>query len=75
MVGGGIFPFEFLPEAISAVGRRMPNGWALNKLRTVLFGGIDPAGFAIGCAFLVAALAILAAWLGHRVQRSFGVPR
>jgi len=58
MLGGAFFPFEAMPAWMAAIGKRTPNGWALEELKAILFdrasAGEIGAGFlALGLAFLV----------------------
>ena len=73
MVGGSFFPFEVMPPWLAAVGRSTPNGWLLDRLRTVAFedaalGSLVPP---------IAALALLAsvlAWTAIRRLPRFVLP-
>jgi ABC-type Na+ efflux pump permease subunit len=67
MVGGGFFPFEAMPDWLAAIGRRLPNGWALEQFKTILSGGAFD-GLPWGAAGLAAVLA-LGWWLAARRLR------
>jgi ABC-type multidrug transport system permease subunit len=73
MAGGSFFPFEAMPAWMAAVGRRTPNGWALERLKSILIG--DGEAGSLGTAFLILAavtmgLFVLGSW---RLRRKFGV--
>ena len=65
MLGGGIVPFDWMPESLARIGRLTPNGWSVVQLQSILAGASQPIAFAI-----VAGIAIVA-WLGAiwRVRR------
>lgn len=54
MVGGSFFPFELMPDWLAAVGRRTPNGWALEQLKAILSGSVVMGR--LGAAFVVLAV-------------------
>ncbi len=71
MAGGSFFPFEIMPDWMAAIGRRTPNGWALQQLKVILLQ--DPEPWALGAAFLGLVVAggaffMLSAW---RVRHRF----
>ncbi len=71
MVGGSFFPFEAMPAFLAAIGRRLPNGWALEQFKAILGGGATAAGVAPAAAALLAAL-LLTSWLaGRRLRGGF----
>jgi ABC-type multidrug transport system permease subunit len=71
MLGGAFFPFEAMPDWMAALGRRTPNGWALERLKGLLLGRSDPAELLPGLAVLVLALAILTWLAARRLERRF----
>jgi ABC-type Na+ efflux pump permease subunit len=71
MLGGAFFPFEAMPDWMAALGRRTPNGWALERLKGLLLGRSDPADLLPGLAVLVLALAILIWLAARRLERRF----
>jgi ABC-type multidrug transport system permease subunit len=71
MIGGSFFPFEAMPGWLAAVGRRLPNGWALEQFRQILGGGATAAGLLPAAAGLLAAL-LAGIWLaGWRLRGGF----
>ena len=59
LIGGSFFPFETMPDWMAAIGRKMPNGWALTEFTKMLSGSTGPhqwlpafATLAIVCAFM-----------------------
>jgi len=54
MIGGSFFPFEAMPAWMVAIGKRTPNGWALQQLRGILEQQVEPQ--ALGLAFVGLAL-------------------
>src|SRR5206468_11466977 len=59
MIGGTFFPFEAMPAWIVSIGRRTPNGWALEELKAPVFGRPEPACVARAFAALVSGFAAL----------------
>jgi len=53
MVGGSFFPFAAMPEAMAAIGRLTPNGWALQHLVDILAGRADSVGLWVGFPAMV----------------------
>jgi ABC-type multidrug transport system permease subunit len=73
MLGGSFFPFEFMPRGMAAIGRLTPNGWALEQLRGMLAGSIEPARLALSFGGLALASG-LAFWLSlRRLHRGFAL--
>ena len=71
MVGGAFFPFEAMPGWLAAIGRKLPNGWALEQFKAILGGGATGGGGAPAAAGLLAAL-VAAWWLaGRRLRGGF----
>ena len=71
MVGGNFFPFEVMPEWLANIGRRTPNGWALEQLKAILNGSASAQS--IGVAFLaLSAIGGVAFLFGTwRIRRGF----
>lgn len=69
MLGGGLFPFEMMPQGLAALGRFTPNGWALTEYKAILDGSIGAGWLALDflCAGAAAALAL---WLSARRLRA-----
>ena len=58
MLGGSFFPFEAMPGWMAAIGRWLPNGQAVARLKDLLAGTADPRALAIaGVAIGVPAIA------------------
>ena len=71
MIGGAFFPFEAMPAWMAAVGRRTPNGWALEEFKRILFGEAAFAEVALG-GLALAALTLLLLWLAQkRIKAAF----
>ena len=71
MMGGSFFPFEAMPAWMAAIGRRTPNGWAVEQLKAILNGAIEPARLVAAFAGLLL-VAALAFWIAvRRVRRAF----
>ncbi len=71
MLGGGFFPFEFMPEWMARIGRLTPNGYALVQLKALMEGPVAPARLAAGFGALAvagAALFPLALWRLRRIS-------
>ncbi|MBA2564625.1 MAG: ABC transporter permease [Gemmatimonadetes bacterium] len=69
MAGGSFFPFDVMPGWMAAIGRRTPNGWALDELSRILSGQSDLAGLAAAFAGVLA-VAVAAFLLALRRLRS-----
>lgn len=67
-LGGSFFPFEAMPGWLAAIGRRLPNGWALEQFKAILGGDATAAALAPGAAGLLTATAV-GAWLAARRLR------
>ena len=71
LVGGGFFPFEAMPDWLATIGRKLPNGWALEQFKAILGGGATAGGVLPAAAGLMAAL-LLGLWLtGRRLRGGF----
>jgi ABC-type multidrug transport system permease subunit len=71
MIGGAFFPFEAMPAWMAAVGRRTPNGWALEELKAILLGKAQAPQLALAFVGLAAVLAVLAWLCVERLKRRF----
>lgn len=65
MVGGSFFPFETMPPWMADIGKRTPNGWALQQLKEIVSGRADAADLAAP-AVLVAAVIVVLLWTCSR---------
>ncbi len=65
MAGGSFFPFETMPPWMAAIGKRTPNGWALQRLKEIVSGRADAADLAAP-AVLVAAVIVVLLWTCSR---------
>ena len=71
MIGGSFFPLEAMPDWLAAIGRRLPNGFALEQFKAILGGGASAAGLVPAVAGLLALLAV-GVWLaGRRLRGGF----
>ncbi len=69
MLGGAFFPFEAMPEWMSRIGKRTPNGWTLEQFKLILSGHAALPTVALGAlALLLATLALL--WVIQRRTES-----
>jgi ABC-type multidrug transport system permease subunit len=71
MIGGAFFPFEAMPAWMSAIGKKTPNGWALEQLKSLLAGKGDATSIALAFALLLAVGAVLTALCSHRLRHGF----
>ncbi|MGH7193988.1 MAG: ABC transporter permease, partial [Candidatus Saccharimonadales bacterium] len=69
-LGGSFFPFEAMPDWMAAVGRKTPNGWALEWLNVILFGSPEPPSLLAALAILCIVSAIFFV-IGQRLLRRF----
>jgi len=72
MLGGSFFPFEAMPEGMAALGRRTPNGWALERFKELTTGVVDPAALLSSGALLLCICGGLFAWATLRLRGAFG---
>lgn len=70
-MGGSFFPFDAMPFWMSAIGRRTPNGWALQRLEDILFDSPSAGSLAAAIAILLTACAVLFLFSERRMRRSF----
>jgi ABC-type multidrug transport system permease subunit len=71
MVGGNFFPFEVMPDAMAAIGKLTPNGWALQQLKAVILDEVVPGRLAGAFAGLLAVGALLLLWSSARLRSGF----
>ena len=71
MAGGSFFPFETMPSWLAAIGRRTPNGWALERLKEIVRGRADAAGFLASVVIVAVAIAVLLWVSSRRLNRGF----
>jgi ABC-2 type transport system permease protein len=70
-LGGSFFPFEAMPDWMAAIGRRTPNGWALEHLKTILYGQEQVTTLAAAFAVTFVIGAGLFVWTEWRLRRVF----
>lgn len=71
MIGGSFFPLEAMPGWLAAIGRRLPNGYALELFKTILGGGATAGALVPAVAGMLALLAV-GVWLaGRRLRGGF----
>jgi ABC-type Na+ efflux pump permease subunit len=68
MAGGSFFPFEAMPGWLAAVGKRTPNGWALEILKNIILQRVEPHALAAALAGLSAAALLLFAIAARRLR-------
>jgi len=71
MLGGCMFPLESMPRWMAAIGRRMPNGWAIEQLKAILLGRDGPLGLPVAFVLMAAVTAALLLVAGSRTNRVF----
>jgi len=71
MIGGSLFPSETMPRWMAAVGRRTPNGWALERLKDILLDRAEPQSLLVGSVMLLVAAAIAFGLSARRLRRVF----
>jgi len=54
LMGGSMAPLEFFPESIAWVGRLTPNGAAVEQMRALIEGRVNPAALALTATCLLA---------------------
>ncbi len=59
MTGGSFFPFEAMPDWLARIGRLTPNGWALVRLRDILWGTATGSEMALSALVLLAGSLLL----------------
>ena len=71
LIGGSFFPFEVMPDFLAAIGRWTPNGWALEQLKAILSGAVQPARLATAIGGLAALGVVVFLLSVRRMQRTF----
>lgn len=70
-MGGSFFPFEAMPQWMSTIGKRTPNGWALLQFKEILAGRVNASAVSFAFAGLVAVAAVLFFFSERRMRRVF----
>jgi ABC-type multidrug transport system permease subunit len=68
-MGGSFFPFDAMPSWMAAIGRRTPNGWALQRLEDILFEAPGAGSLAAAVGILLTAGAVLFLFSERRMRR------
>ena len=71
MVGGSFFPFEAMPGWLAAIGRKLPNGWAMEQFKAILGGGATASSLLPAAAGLLAALVLASLLAARRLRGGF----
>jgi ABC-type multidrug transport system permease subunit len=71
MIGGSFFPFEAMPAWMAAIGKRTPNGWALERFKAILFERATSGETALAFVVLAAATAVLFFLCQSRLRGAF----
>jgi ABC-type multidrug transport system permease subunit len=71
MIGGSFFPFEAMPAWMAAIGKRTPNGWALERFKAILFERATSGETALAFVVLAAATAVLFCLCQSRLRGAF----
>lgn len=71
MIGGSFFPFEAMPEWMASIGKKTPNGWALEQLKAILFERASAGEIAFSFAVLAAVLAGIIFLCSARLSGAF----
>jgi ABC-type multidrug transport system permease subunit len=71
MLGGSFFPFEAMPEWMATIGAKTPNGWALDRLKDIVFERSDASVIAIAFILLTVITALLLIVSAIRLRRVF----
>jgi ABC-type multidrug transport system permease subunit len=71
MIGGSFFPFEAMPAGMAAIGRKTPNGWALEQLKAILTGTAEPGALAVAFGGLVLVCLVLFVLTTRRLAGAF----
>ncbi len=71
MIGGSFFPFEAMPAWMAAIGKRTPNGWALERFKAILFERASAGETALAFAVLAAAITVLLFLCQSRLRGAF----
>jgi len=71
MFGGCMFPFETMPHWMAALGRRTPNGWGIEQLKSILSGSGGPSFSATALALMLSLSAVFLSVAVVRMNRVF----
>jgi ABC-2 type transport system permease protein len=71
MFGGCMFPFETMPRWMAAIGRRTPNGWGIEQLKSILSGSGDSPSSVTASVLMLALSAVFVSVAVMRVNRVF----
>ena len=71
MLGGAFFPFEAMPEWMSNIGKRTPNGWALEQFKLILSGHAALPVVALGGFVLLLSILLLLWVIERRTSDAF----
>lgn len=71
MLGGSFFPFEAMPAWMAAVGRWLPNGQAVVRLKAMLGGAVDPAALGVAALAIGLPAALAFAWSARLLRGRF----
>jgi ABC-type Na+ efflux pump permease subunit len=71
MLGGSFFPFEVMPAWMASIGRKTPNGWALEGLKSILFARASAGEIGIGLLALFLGSLLLCAVCSYRLRGAF----
>lgn len=71
MLGGSFFPFEAMPGWMAAVGRWLPNGQAVVRLKELLGGVVDPAALGVAALAIGLPAVVAFAWSARLVGGRF----
>ena len=69
MLGGGFFPFEFMPPGLARIGRLTPNGRMTAELHSILSGPADPLRWTVALVGVGLFAAVAFALLSRRLRR------
>jgi ABC-type multidrug transport system permease subunit len=71
MLGGGMFPFEAMPNWMAAIGKLTPNGWAVVQLRAILDGSTSASSLAAAFTGLLIFSAVCFLFVASRLRGRF----
>ncbi|HVA45932.1 MAG TPA: ABC transporter permease [Pirellulales bacterium] len=68
-LGGSFVPFDSMPAWMAAIGRKTPNGWALQQLEDILFDSTGAGSLATAITIVLASCVILFLISERRLRR------
>ncbi len=71
MLGGSFFPFEAMPDLFATIGKLTPNGWALARLKDILFDRVDAAAMGVALGALLCVIVLLFVFSAWRLDTRF----